>query len=177
MKRVFFALCVLFISTLSCTVSPAHICGWIFPTLKYGREYNPERQKVGLPTIPADWEGMESCGYATWINPVTAEKVKNHIPVHWFKEVNYAYGTLIVENDKYYGKNDYMCDDGTCREQLTITYYFQADNNGIDGKWEAQLLSDETWNHSAEENISLDEAKKILETWGIQRLDYPYHGK
>jgi len=147
------------------------------PGPKYGKEYNEERQKVGLPIIPDNWE-LDSVlqGSSMWVNPERIEKLNNHISVHWSKGLDYRTGTLIAESDIYYGREDYTTVDGTFREKLIITYYYQIDDYSDEKSvgWSAEILNKA---NKGRKELSLEEAERILEEWGIERLSYEFPDK
>ena len=149
------------------------------PEPKYGKEYNEERKKVGLPIIPDNWElSSVLTGESVWANPERVEKKNKNIPVHWRKRLNYRTGTLISETDTYYGKEDFPDQDGTSREHLYITYNYQVDDYDYKKRadWSASLYNRETV-ASGDFDISLEEAEKILKDWGIERLSYEFPSK
>ena len=45
------------------------------PDPQYGKEFNPERKKIGLPIIPDNWK-LEKVreDYSLWVNPERSEK-------------------------------------------------------------------------------------------------------
>src|SRR5262245_13510714 len=143
-------------------------------TPKYGKEYNEQRKQVGLPLIPDNWK-LDSVlqGSSTWGNPERVEKMNNHIPVHWSKGLDYRTGTLISETDTYYGNDDYTHVDGTFRESLGITYYYQIDDYSSEKRvgWSATIVNEAS---EGVKKISLEEAEKILKDWKIERLDYDF---
>lgn len=139
-------------------------------TPRYGIGYNSDRQKLGLPTIPATWTVDARFDESIWYNPEWQRKYDDRIPVHASKYVSYRNGTLLLETDEYYGKNDWSCEESICREQLFITYCYQADNqcNGEDG-WFVIYMSNESKGFG-KEFISMKEAMIILDEWD---LSYP----
>jgi hypothetical protein len=112
------------------------------PDPQYGKEFNPERKKIGLPIIPDNWElARVMVDTSRWVNPERSEKFNARIPVHWSKSVWYPEGNLVLEEDIYYGINDYTTVDGTYREDLVITYYYQVDEHDYRQKlgWDVSL--------------------------------------
>jgi len=132
-----------------------------------GIQYNSERQRVGLPIIPSDWRPQAVRGSeCTWINPDEEEKFSRHLPVHSTKYVQFQGDTIIMEIDTYYGPGDYTSINGTFRERLYITYYYQLDKNK--SRWDVSLWNQESFRSSPK--FTLEEADQILRKWGIDRL-------
>ncbi len=139
------------------------------PTPKFGREYNEERTKVGVPVIPADWElHTVRDGECAWVNPERTAKRDARIPGHWSKYVNYRTGELLYETDIYFGREDYVTEEGTFRERLRVTYYYTADPYDHKERlgWSVELSN----STSTGTEITLEEADAILRNWGIDRL-------
>lgn len=142
---------------------------------KYGKDYNEQRKKIGLSLIPDDWELYKVTKTSSvWVNPKREINIDRKIPVHWSKDVSYDAHGLIAEYDVYYGSEDYITIDGTFRERLAITYRYRLDDS-MDYKahlgWNCRISNQETGKQGGE-RISLEEAEKILEGWGIKRLSY-----
>ena len=99
------------------------------PQPKYGRDFNQERKKIGLPIIPDNWELMRATtDYSKWGDPEHREKLKARVSFHRSKVVIDRNGILTHEQDEYYGKQDYTNFEGTvAREELLITYYYRVD--------------------------------------------------
>ena len=134
---------------------------------KYGTKYNPEREKLGIPIIPSNWVADPS--YAgDWYNPDKNNKKSRRIPVHAAKLVDVQNGVLILEEDIYYGPNDYHDQDGTGRETLYITYCYQADITCHDKVgWGILYESQETFDSITYDKLTLDDAKNVLKGWGL----------
>ena len=147
------------------------ICASLTP--KYGKEFNEERMKIGIPIIPDNWE-LNSVlqDSARWVNPERIEKHNERIPVHHSKGLNYRTGILLSETDIYYGKEDYKTIDGTFRENLSISYFYQVDDYSYVKRtgWWIILNNQQTEDASMDTEITIEEAEKILEEWGIERL-------
>ncbi len=158
---------VLFLATVACGSLPSR------PAPKYGPEYNAERMKVGLPILPENWKLVYSgTDGAWWLNPEADAKERARIPVHSTKSVSYEEGVLISDGDSYYGSKDYTNQDGTFREFVGITYHFKVGKNDRPGQ---QLGWDAIRCDAAEpygKYISLEEAEAILNSWGLERLNY-----
>jgi len=88
--------------------------------------------------------------------------------VHAAKSVDIRNGVLILEEDIYYGPNDYHDQDGTGRETLHIDYCYQADIT-CHGKvgWGILYQSQETFDSLTYDKLTLDDAKKVLKGWGL----------
>ena len=169
------------IASLSIVFMIAGFCGCALfkrPEPNYGKEYNPERRKVGVPVIPDDWK-LDSVlrDEARWVNPDRIEKRDRHIPVHWSKYLNYRTGTLLSETDIYYGKNTYTNSEGTYLEKLLITYHYQVDNYDYKKTIGWSIVLYNATMSGFGQDISLEEAEAVLKEWGIQRLDYEFPQK
>jgi len=140
------------------------------PDPLYGPEYNEAREKIGLPVIPSDWTVIPGSEESNWYKPNWQDEKNRRIPVHSSKYINYPSGALVYETDHYYGPGDWNCEGDICREQLFITYCYQADSQCNDTKgWFITYMSAGTTGFGRE-FISLEEAKKVLDSWG---LSYP----
>ena len=106
----------------------------------------------------------------TWVNPLKKEGV----PCHFQKRNLIQSDRIIWESDIYLGGKIYMTIDGSTRESLTITYYFE------EKKWEyvyhtAKRIDNSSNRPSQIENLynSVDialskcEADSILSSWGL----------
>ncbi len=138
------------------------------PEPQYGREYNPERRKAGVPIIPENWE-LEKVltGESLWVNPDRIEDRAAGIPTHWSKHLNYRTGELLAESDIYLGKEDYTTPEGTRREYLSSTYRYQVDEYDDEKKigWEFTLYSEES---PLGKKLSLEEAQEVLTEWNLE---------
>ncbi len=133
---------------------------------KFGLDYNPERQKLGIPVIPADWSSMVTDSNITsWYDPQGAEKRGDHLPYHASKDIYSQNGILSSEADTYFGPTDYNDNFSMTpqRERITITYLYNE--NG----WFVSYMSQATHN-TGEYTISINQAKTFLASWG---LEYP----
>jgi hypothetical protein len=138
------------------------------PKAQYGLDYNVERTKLGLTTIPDNWEvGGVRGGESTWRNPEREDKYIYHQPVYYSKYLSYPTGSLSFETDLYYGKQDFTNFEGTFREHLEITYYY-PNSACKSGCWGAHFFSEETY--AARYIISIEKADEILESWGLSRF-------
>ena len=136
---------------------------------RYGTNYNPERANLGIATIPKDWK-FDSGNGDSWYNPELDEKLNNHIAFHASKTIAYLNGHLSSEQDIYYGSVDYNDEAGLRREELSIEYCYQIDDQCV-GKSNWSIVYDSQRSMDTRTFfISLDEAKTILKTWG---LSYP----
>lgn len=139
---------------------------------KYGIAYNSERKKIGLPIIPNDWTYTNSA----WTNPKSSELFKNRIPYHESKFILDNKGVLIYEEDVYYGSQDYNDVGGfdRGRDELSIKYCYRVDQQDYDcskkSGWHILFLSQKSFDTFTYDKLNIDEAKKILNDWG---LTYP----
>lgn len=144
------------------------------PEPKYGREFNAERMKIGLPIIEEDWQLSRSDkGRCSWVTSRREDKARRQ-PVHFSKDVNYRTGMLLSETDLYFGSEDWFLDGETYREELTVTYSFRVDDYASRRRlgWSAWLTD-----RDGSREISLEEAEQVLARWGIQRLSYGFPPK
>jgi hypothetical protein len=133
------------------------------PREQYGLDYNVERTKLGLTTIPDDWK----ISGVRWLNPEGGDKLSAHQPVYFSKYLGIQTGSLSFETDLYYGKQDFTNFEGTFREKLEITYYY-PNSACKSGCWGAYFFSEETYD-SGQFIISIEKADEILESWGLSR--------
>ena len=139
---------------------------------RYGIEFNDQRNIIQLPLLDSSWEYSPSYTSegGTWVNPLKKEGV----PCHFQKRNLIQSDRIIWESDIYLGGKIYMTIDGSTRESLTITYYFE------EKKWEyvyhtAKRIDNSSNRPSKIENLynSVDialskcEADSILSSWGL----------
>jgi len=138
------------------------------PTPRFGKEFNAERERLGVPIIPDEWiVTIVSSQGTKWSNPDKEDIIDSRIPFHVSKGIYYGTGELISETDSYFGMDDWVDLEGNVsRESLDITYNYQIDEN--DWKkhlgWSAFYRSQETM---PGKEITLEEAIKILQEWNI----------
>src|SRR5258707_15750732 len=97
--NIYFSLVCIFVFMLSA-------CGESINS-KYGRQYNSEREKLGIAIIPNDWDASWKDD-GVWYNPDSdAIKLKNRTPFHESKVVEVQKNILIYEEDNYIGSEDY----------------------------------------------------------------------
>jgi hypothetical protein len=133
------------------------------PRAQYGLDYNVERTKLGLTTIPDDWK----ISGVRWLNPEGGDKLSAHQPVYFSKYLSVQTGSLSFETDLYYGEQDFTNFEGTFREHLEITYYYSTSAD-YSRYWRVYFHSQET-SDSGRVIISLEKADEILKSWGLSR--------
>jgi hypothetical protein len=136
---------------------------------RWGKEFNNERKKLGIPIIPDNWWPNPGDNFTTWENPETGEKYKAHIPVHSFKSVHYEGDVLLWESDMYEGASDYMTVDGPRREGLVIDYVYREYTNPdtfelVKPGWYITYTN----LRGEDVSLSLEEAKALLEKWKVR---------
>jgi hypothetical protein len=167
LKKSISFLLILLTGLSACTANP--------DTKKYGLDYNSDRQKLGLPIIPNNWT-LDQTNEVRWYNPEWQEKRKKHIPVHASKYLTIRASQLISEEDEYYGPGEWNCEGGICPEELLIDYCYQPDSPCTDKSgqdqsgWSILYQSQESMDKMTYNKVTVDGAKKILESWG---LTYP----
>lgn len=95
---------------------------------EYGVDFNNQRSIVKLPLLDSSWKYSPSYTSegGTWVNPLK----KDGVPCHFQKRNLIKSNRIIWESDIYLGGKTYMTIDGSIRESLTVTYYFE------EKKWE-----------------------------------------
>ena len=133
----------------------------------YGEPRNSVRQDRGIPIIPSNWVVRADRSAVAWDNPdFLAGK---RVPMHQYKFLTFANfgdsGPVLAETDHYEtGKTwvDHLA--GTMHEYVRVTYSFELERHG-NPPWEAEIL--DAGSHP--KRITLAEAERILEGWGVQR--------
>ena len=146
---------------------------------KFGPRYNTQREQRGIPIIPKDW--IFDANRGAWMDKIlTADGITRD----GFRVKPYAYKTkarhiqksLVVENEELVKEIDVYCSGNSFKsedpdaahskqlwpETLDITYVYSATKDQV-GTWEC-------FHADGKGTISLDEAKKLLKSWG---LNYP----
>jgi hypothetical protein len=150
---------------LQCTNPP--------PASTFGPADNPRRRADGLPELPGDW--VVRRGYTrsdnvsdTWMPPVAGTG-----PRYCLKAISAKGGKILWEEDGYtngraYKNRDPDHSDLVEYEGLSIQYYYDLHANQNPGKkWRCFLRLE-----NDDREIDLAEAEKILESWGLRRLNY-----
>jgi hypothetical protein len=132
------------------------------------------RRKNSTPIIPDDWCGEKTAkNMAAWGNPAFADPRNANKPLHARKEVTFdPTNHLYTDCDSYYSGRKFLSkidsDSPEHSERLTIEYNYESARNGKE-PWTCILDSDTADEGST---ISLAEAERILQKWGIKRLNY-----
>ena len=139
---------------------------------RYGINFNNQRSIIKLPLLDSSWKYSPSYTSegGTWVN---AQK-KDGVPCYFQKRNFIKNNRLIWESDIYLGGKTYMTIDGSIRESLTVTYYFEKK------KWEyVYHTAKRNYNSSNSPSqikklynsidvvISKSEADSILFSWGL----------
>ena len=139
---------------------------------RYGINFNNQRSIIKLPLLDSSWKYSPSYTSegGTWVN---AQK-KDGVPCYFQKRNLIKNNRIIWESDIYLGSKTYMTIDGSIRESLDITYYFE------EKKWEyVYHTAKRNYNSSNSPSqiknlynsidvvISKCEADSILFSWGL----------
>jgi hypothetical protein len=150
--------------------------------LRYGKEFNSERRRHGLPVIPEDWKLDGNVGAMhgradVWLNPKNELPGDLPVPMHFSKGILYTQDEILEESDLYYGPRRFSHFTGvevrSYRESIMITYCFRRipeHDIAVCTRpgWHVSYLDGKTQDNSRP--ITLVEAERILLTWGIERL-------
>ena len=140
------------------------------PLPKFAQDCNAKRQELGLPVIATGWVNYNQANNgqeAAWRTPGSNQ----HAPNHYGKKVLYASGQWEMEQDYYYSGKTFPADDpdgGTEWEEVTVSYAF-VEHPGYPQGWTCHYKGPA---NRGERRIKLEEAEKILASWGIKRLNY-----
>jgi hypothetical protein len=134
----------------------------------YGKDFNDERFKANIPAIPENWKESGSNSKSTnWYNPDFNILFDAHTPFHASKYIEIERGELKLEQDIYYGSEDVRWDDSTQRESISITVFYEGVSSNLDNiELNRQIFI--TNKSVFMEEISLEEAEKVLMSWGIE---------
>ena len=139
---------------------------------RYGVSFNDQRSIIELPLLDPSWKYSPSYTSegGTWVNPLK----KDGVPCYFQKRNLIKSNRIIWESDIYLGGKTYMTIDGSIRESLTVTYYFEekkweyvyhtAERNHNGSNSPSQIK--DTYN-SVDVVLSKCEADSILFSWGL----------
>jgi hypothetical protein len=154
----------------------------------YGKEFNNERMKRGIPVIPENWitERKNICekdSYKFKHNNAGVQWYdENHFKIkeickrgkHNWKVIVFNDKNIIKESDTYYGIKkgkyyNYDLYEKEGYEYITITYSYDAEREGYK-PWhvEGKILNINDY------PTSLWKADSLLRSWGISRVNYIY---
>lgn len=147
--------------------------------VKFGPRYNTQREQLRIPVIPKGW--IFDANLGAWMDEIVTA---DYITRDGFTVAPYAYKTnarhiqksLVVENEELRQETDFYCSGNSFKsedpdavhsnqlspETLHITYVYSRKKDQV-GTWEC-------FHADGKGTISLDEAKKLLKSWG---LNYP----
>jgi hypothetical protein len=135
--------------------SQERIYYWAFPPgRKFGTAFNEERKRIGIATLPADWETKDRY-----------TETKNwHPPASPDTGVFRSSKTVIVNDDGEitYDGDIYMKIAGKEHESLIVGYKF-----GDKGGWECKYYSS-VLNRQALE-MTKQQADSVIENWGLKK--------
>ena len=94
---------------------------------RYGINFNDQRSIIKLPLLDSSWKYSPSYTSegGTWVNP----QKRDGVPCYFQKRNLIKNNRIIWESDIYLGGKTYMTIDGSIRESLTVTYYFERNGN------------------------------------------------
>jgi len=128
-------------------------------TNDFGRSFNNERQKIGVPKIEENWfaHNSDSTG--------TTRMNKSHLletkaPHHFAKSVELSKGQLISEEDSY---NKFLNDSVDCR----IFYEYSYGTK----QWHCKMSTHHYGSYPPSEvvELTLIQADSIINSWGLTR--------
>jgi hypothetical protein len=163
----FIGLCLIFCGILMLwIISPQ-------PNPRYGKEFNPEREKMGIPVIPEDWKFFSvSTNEIIWENPIWDNSIRYYrgdiepLRIHYQKAVIIQNETTIEETDIYMGDALRIGTDGVeAYERMLITCVYR-----LDSVRNVSCAADVYTRDTTFTNGNIEKAKPILEEWG---LSYP----
>ena len=130
---------------------------------KYGIDFNIKRNEIGLPPLDSTWKYNKAIGTqgGSWINPYC----ENEHPCHIEKSILCNKDTIIWESNVYEGINYFTTVDGTFKETLYITYYFQ--DRRWKYVWEKGVPVNSNWDNLYHKEIDKIEADSLLINWEI----------
>ena len=144
------------------------------PVPKFGKEFNSERIKRGIPVIPENWDYFYSADVVNWSDPESYWKPDNRWgkksnpepPTYYQKHVVIVDENTLKETDAYLGSDIYeVKDDLAIPERVIITCIYHVDNV------KDLSCTGEVYTHEITfTNGSVNTAKNILKKWG---LSYP----
>lgn len=145
-----------------------------------GRISNNDRMLRSIPIIPDGWVGSNGVTNISWSNPAFADPTTAQRPMH-ARKYSYANraGHLLRETDFYYSGKKYRSEfesDQTDWEELSISYNFEAAHAGKE-PWRCVINCGPHYRRATNTSmvdgqVTLEEAEKILDQWGIRRLNY-----
>lgn len=148
--------------------------------VKFGKEYNSERVKMGLEEIPAGWKESEIMNsYISWINPQAEKLLNEGKPVFFSKIVSFDGEKFKAESDLYYSGKKFNTVDGLVSESINKKYYAEPTVVGYEKLQGMQCVysgpvdtlkgmegKDEIFNATLV-YISVQKCDSILKSWGL----------
>lgn len=143
----------------------------IVDNYQYGKQFNYERKKRGIPIIPEYWTTKN--GIVWYYKEFSgAANERANCGRHLYKSIRIKNDTIVEEKDFYVGfKVGYFSEPNEhiwcLYENLSITYCYNDEKENI-YPW---LIRGDIVNRSEFPN-SLWKADSILRSWGIARMNY-----
>jgi hypothetical protein len=129
----------------------------------YGIAYNTEREKRGIPTIPVSWKIDDIGSFFDCYD----SKPDLSKPYRLSKRVCINdNGIIDKEVDHFYSGKSFVFDQAKLSQEVEITYDYSKEANG--NPWQA-LAS--LGPHQVSEQISIQEADRLLGAWGLTRTN------
>jgi hypothetical protein len=135
---------------------------------QYGKNFNQEREKIGIPIIPNDWYSFSSSGRTIWQNPIWDTTTRTYgdggepLIIHYQKVVTIQNEHTVEETDIYLGDALEIIADNLVLEKIEITCTYNPDNI-FDKKCSTMIKTEEVV-YSGE---NIDKAIQILSEWNI----------
>jgi len=134
---------------------------------KYGKEFNHEREKRGIPIIPDDWKFFSTSKKRIWENPVWDKTDRsygdggNPLIIHYHKALVMIDENAFKETDVYVGDALELKVEEVVLEKIEITCIYFLDTTDIDCTTD---IKTQGFVYSGED---IAKAQEILDEWGI----------
>lgn len=126
---------------------------------KYGKDFNPTRDSLGIPEIKPDWITYESDEtFKHWGNPKRG--VTTIEPMHLGKTSTFEGEKILTEEDDFH----YETDDSLA---FRVVYKYTFDNSAWDCKFiryrKKKYPPTTSW------KLTLEQADSVINEWGLSR--------
>ncbi|MBK9780168.1 MAG: hypothetical protein IPP55_08960 [Anaerolineales bacterium] len=129
---------------------------------EYGKEFNPQRVQMGIPSIPESWEIHSINSGITWGYEQFSEAGDPPYPRYSQKRIVIVDENTIRETDFYQGSREEVRSDGDrIRDAIYVTCVYSP----IDLNVECDAYYS---TFEFDSDISREEAIEILNEWGIK---------
>lgn len=136
--------------------------------LQYGKSFNSERMKMGIPIIPNDWFSVSNSGKTIWQNPIWHTTTRTYgdggepLIIHYQKIVVVQSENTIEETDVYVGDALEILTEVVILEKVEIICVYNPDN--LSNKKCSTNIKTRQVVYSGED---IDKAIQILSEWNI----------